>query len=125
MRISDWSSDVCSSDLTRLLSLFGIEIFDRLEIQQGVDSMGKSRGIEIDHVTAKLSTPFRDHASVPDVQHHQQQGDANHSPTEFQEKTNANHHQLHNRRGDVEQQEVRHDLNALRAPFYDLLTLPG
>src|SRR3546814_15625727 len=112
MRISDWSSDVCSSDLrgeqppapppdgvthcsshhqigderltdiqiseavlaldrrigigphrlaeTRLLALFGIEIFDRLEIQQGVDSMGKSRGIEIDHVTAKLSTPFRD-----------------------------------------------------------------
>src|SRR3546814_12254353 len=86
---------------TTLFRSFGIEIFDRLEIQQGVDSMGKSRGIEIDHVTEKLSTPFRDHASVPDVQHHHQQGDANHSPPELQEKNHAHRHQLNHRRGEV------------------------
>src|SRR3546814_5835635 len=114
MRISDWSSDVCSSDLlaeTRLLTLFGIEIFDRFEIQQGVDSMGKSHGIEIDHVTAKLSTPFRDHASVPDVQQHHQKGDANHSPTEFQAKNHAH------RRSDEHKSELQQLMRISYAVF--------
>src|SRR3546814_7305884 len=51
MRISDWSSDVCSSDLA--------EVLDRLEVQQAVDRLGVGVVVGIVHPLADLDAPLR------------------------------------------------------------------
>src|SRR3546814_15961857 len=63
MRISDWSSDVCSSDLTRILwGALRIPDYDRLSRNAGLTAgdirsafADANRGIEPEYVGVKLS----------------------------------------------------------------------
>src|SRR3546814_4534968 len=60
MRISDWSSDVCSSDLDRFLEIFG----DRIAVDQHLSALlvdhdrGAARGVEVDKFVAPLPRRF-------------------------------------------------------------------
>src|SRR3546814_7565405 len=50
MRISDWSSDVCSSDLSGMIVIGGRDqIVPPESVQKLVDKLRQQRGIEIDH----------------------------------------------------------------------------
>src|SRR3546814_17797355 len=59
MRISDWSSDVCSSDLARRLQRrhgIGFVIVDYLQLLQGSSKSGDNRVQEISEISRGLKT---------------------------------------------------------------------
>ena len=105
-------------------ALFGGEIFDRLVIEQAVDRAADGDGIERVHLRPKRVAPVGDAAGERQIgdDHHcrcQRQPDA-----EFQPEDDQHRDQLDRRRGDVEQQEIEHGVDALGPPLDDLGHLP-
>src|SRR3546814_2468753 len=67
MRISDWSSDVCSSDLTKASEIgLGAEAFNQIGNIHFTDSqITRSAGVENPFVSQGLQEQLRVHACLP------------------------------------------------------------
>src|SRR3546814_16380635 len=62
MRISDWSSDVCSSDLPDLLHDLGVDAGGRAQQIDRFDDVGAKAELLVLHVSEALFEQIRPHA---------------------------------------------------------------
>ena len=102
------------------LTLFGVEIFDRFIIEQTVDRLCDGLRIQIVHFLAQFVAPVGDDGGVGDIADHHDQRRRNHAPTKFNFEICGDQNELKQGRRDVEQQEIEHDIDALRPAFDNL-----
>ena len=100
--------------------LFGVEIFDRFIIEQTVDRLCDGLRIQLVHFLAQFVAPVGDDGGVGDVADHHDQRRRNHAPTKFNLEICGDQNELKQGRRDVEQQEIEHDIDALRPAFDNL-----
>ena len=102
------------------LPAFGVEIFDRLVIQQAVDRAGYGAGIEVVHFLTQLVAPIGNALGEDDIHDHHDERGRHQLPPEFKPEYRRYTDQFDYRRCDVEQQEIKHDVDALRTALDDL-----
>ena len=81
--------------------------------------------IEIIHLFAQFGAPFGDGARGIYIDHHCQCGRSDQFPAEIEIEDHPHRDQLNRGRGDVEQQEIEHHVDALGAAFDDFCDLAG
>ncbi len=95
-------------------ALLGAEILHRLVVEQRIHRAGQREAIEFVHPVAQLGAPFGDEAGNPDVAGHGHRGRDHHLPAELEVEDHRHRDHLDRGRGNVEQQEVDHRVDALR-----------
>ena len=95
------------------LALLRAEIFDRFEIEQRIDRMANSTGIEIVHPRAQGRAPIGHHPREPDIDHDHRDRRRDQSPAEAGAEDIEHQPQFQHRRRDIEQHEVQHRIDAL------------
>ena len=100
--------------------LFCVEIFHRFIIEQTVDRLCDGLRIQLVHFLAQFVAPVGDDGGVGDVADHHDQRRRNHAPTKFNLEICGDENELQQGRRDVEQQEIKHDIDALRPAFDNL-----
>ena len=107
------------------LARFRAEIFDRFVIQQAVHRPGEGRPVEFVHLPSQFVAPFGDRARDEDIRPYCQRGGGNQFPSEVEVEDDPHRSQFQRCGRDVEQQEVQHDIDALRPAIDGLGHFPG
>ena len=107
------------------LARFRAEIFDRFVIQQAVHRPGEGRPVEFVHLPPQFVAPFGDRARDEDIRPYCQRGGGNQFPSEVEVEDDPHRSQFQRCGRDVEQQEVQHDIDALRPAIDGLGHFPG
>ena len=101
------------------LALLGAEIFDGLVVQQAVDGAADGAVVDLVHLALQLGAPVSDPAGEGDIDGDDRQCRRHHAGPELEVEDDADRRQLDQGRGDVEQQEIEHHVDALGAALDD------
>ena len=107
------------------LALLGGEIFDRLVIEQRIDRAGELLAIERVHRLAQMVAPVGDLAGEDDIDRHHRHRCQHQSEAEIDPEDHQHRDEFEHRRGNVEQQEIEHHVDALGAALDHLGDLAG
>ena len=111
--------------VARLLARFGAEVLHRLVVEQRIDRARHGLAIEPVHLLAQGIAPFGDGAGRPGIEHDGERRRGHQRPAEVHEEDHRHGGQLDHGRGDVEQQEIEHHVDALGPALDGLGHLAG
>ena len=107
------------------LALLGAEIFDRFVVEQRIDGAADRLVVDVVHLALDVRAPVGDLAREGDVDGHHRQRRGDQPGAELDQEDAADRDQLDHGRGDIEQQEIEHHVDALGAALDDLGQRPG
>ena len=105
----------CDLGIIAGLAVLGIEIFDRLIVEQAVYRACDSGCIELVHLLAQLVAPVGDALGEEDIGHDHDDGREHQPDAEFEPEYHQHREQLDRGRCDVEQHEIEHHVDAFGA----------
>ena len=102
------------------LPVLGAEILDRFVVEERIDGAADRPVVDLIHLPLDVRAPISDLAGEGDVDRDDGEGRSDETGAELDQENDTDRGELDHRRGDVEQQEIKHHVDAFGPAFHDL-----